>query len=247
MLRAEPYAIIPVANQLGEGILWDAAGQAFLWTDILAATLYRLPWGAAEPSVIDLPERMGSFALTGDADVIIAAFASGIARFALSNGACEWLARPELPPGVRFNDGRTDRGGRFIAGTMVEDGERAGGTDAGTVFRVEADGRLSELLRGIHISNSLCWSPDGRSMYHADSPARAISVYRYDEAGVRYERELARFEDGYPDGATVDAAGRIWVALWGGGRGCGARCGRCAIDDGAGCGQSADMLRLWRA
>jgi L-arabinonolactonase len=211
---AEPLAVIRVANLLGEGIVWDARGQSFVWTDILDRKFYRLAWDSDRPEVIDLPERLGSFALTDDADVIIAAFASGFARYHLISGTCDWLARPELPPGVRFNDGKVDHTGRFVAGTMVEDPASAGGTDRGVLYRLEDDNSLSELLHGFHISNSLCWSPDGQLMYHSDSPAQAITEYRYDGAGARYQKIIAAFDEGYPDGATVDAAGRIWVALW---------------------------------
>jgi L-arabinonolactonase len=213
-MRAEPLAVIPVANILGEGIVWDDRGQAFVWTDILANQFYRLAWGRDTPDVIDLPDRLGSFALTDDPDMIIAAFARGFARYNLMTGACDWLAQPDLPAGVRFNDGRVDRNGCFVAGTMVEDVAAAGGTDRGMLYRLEDDDSLSELLHGFHISNSLCWSPDGQMMYHSDSPAQAITEYRYDESGVRYQKIIAAFDEGYPDGATVDAAGRIWVALW---------------------------------
>ena len=211
---AEPMAVIPVANMLGEGVVWDERGQAFVWTDILDCKFYRLPWGSATPVAIDLPERLGSFGLTDDPDVILAAFASGFARYHLVTGACEWLAKPDLPAGVRFNDGKVDHTGRFVAGTMVEDVAAAGGTDRGMLYWLEDDNSLSELLHGFHISNSLCWSPDGQTMYHSDSPAQAITEYRYDMSGVRYQKIIAAFDDGYPDGATVDAAGRIWVALW---------------------------------
>lgn len=213
-MRAEPLAVIPVSNILGEGVVWDARDQAFVWTDILGSKFYCLPWGRDTPDAIDLPERLGSFALTEVANVILAAFASGFARYNLATGACDWLARPDLPAGVRFNDGRADRNGCFVAGTMVEDVAAAGGTDRGMLYRLEDDDSLSELLHGFHISNSLCWSPDGQMMYHSDSPAQAITEYRYDVSGVRYQKIIAAFDEGFPDGATVDAAGRIWVALW---------------------------------
>lgn len=216
-MLVEPVAVIPVANELGEGVVWDDRAQAFLWTDILGRRLFRLTWGNATPQIFDLPDRLGSFALTDDPGEILAAFAPGFARYRLSDGACQWLARPALPHGVRFNDGRVDRLGNFVAGTMVENVAAAGGSDAGTLFRLESDGSVSELLRGFHISNSLCWSPDGHTMYHADSPAQAITAYGYDAAGARYQKIIAAFDEGYPDGATVDAAGRIWVALWGAG------------------------------
>lgn len=216
-MQAEPFAIVRVDNELGEGVLWDERTQAFVWTDILARRFYRLPWGVDLPEITELPDRLGSFALTADPHIIIAAFASGFARFNLVTGAVGWLAQPALPGGVRFNDGRADRFGTFVAGTMVEDVKAAGGNDAGALFRLEEDNSLSELLRGFHISNSLCWSPDGQTMYHSDSVAQAITEYSYDPLGARYRKILATFDEGYPDGATVDAAGRIWVALWGAG------------------------------
>lgn len=213
-MLVEPLSVIRVANELGEGIVWDERTQAFVWTDILARRLYRLPWGSDTPVTIDLPDRLGSFALTDDPDIIIAAFAPGFARYRLSDGQCDWLARPALPHGVRFNDGRVDRLGNFVAGTMVENVAAAGGKDRAVLYRLEEDASLSELVHGLHISNSLCWSPDGRTMYHGDSPAQAITEYGYDARGARYQRIISLFDDGYPDGATVDAAGRIWVALW---------------------------------
>jgi sugar lactone lactonase YvrE len=100
---------------------------------------------------------------------------------------------------------------------MVENVAAAGGSDRGALFRLEEDASLSQLLHGFHISNSLCWSPDGRTMYHSDSPAQAITEYGYDALGVRYQKIISLFDEGYPDGACVDAAGRIWVALWGAG------------------------------
>jgi L-arabinonolactonase len=217
-MQAEPIAVIRTGNELGEGVLWDERTQAFVWTDILGRKFYRLPWGSDAPEVIDLPDRLGSFALTEDPHIIVAAFSDGFARFNLATGALGWLAQPQLARGVRFNDGRADRFGTFVAGTMVEDVNAAGGNDAGALFRLEEDNSLSQLLHGFHISNSLCWSPDGHSMYHSDSPAQAITEYAYDPLGARYRKVIATFDEGFPDGATVDAAGRIWVALWAAGK-----------------------------
>src|SRR5690606_17701275 len=120
-MNAELTQVLEVGNVLGEGVLWDAAGQAVWWTDIHAARLYRYRWGARQPDCLELPERLCAFALTDATDVIIAAFASGFARYDVARGEREWLARPEAAyVGTRFNDGRVDRQGRFWCGTMVE-------------------------------------------------------------------------------------------------------------------------------
>ena len=211
-----PLATIDVGNTLGEGVVWQAQGSAFLWTDIEGRSLHRLEWPGLRHSRFDLPYRLCSFAITRDETEIVAAFEMGIALYDFTDGSIEWLARPELPVGVRFNDGRCDRTGRFVVGTMVEDHDTTAPSASGTLARLEPSGTLTTLLTGISISNALCWSPDGAKMYHADSPTGQLRAYDYPSVkptGVG----LSRYDGGMvPDGACVDAEGRIWVAAWGG-------------------------------
>jgi sugar lactone lactonase YvrE len=219
-LRIEPLGAIETGDILGEGVVWDDAAQAFMWTDIKGRKLYRLAWPSRALEQWELPYRLGSYALTDRPGTIIAAFEQGFARYEFAAGALAWLVRPELPAGVRFNDGRVDRLGRFVAGTMVEDAELAGGARLGRLFRLEADNSLTQLVDGIGITNSLCWSPDGRRMYHADSTVGTINRYAYPTPeGPGTPDALHTFNGGAaPDGATVDAEGRLWIALWGGAR-----------------------------
>ncbi|ANY19350.1 L-arabinolactonase [Tsuneonella dongtanensis] len=209
---------VTIANCLGEGIVWDERDQSFRWTDIEGRKLFRLSWPDRELTETDLPQRLGSLALTDIDGVILAAFEAGFAQFAIASGEVEWIAKPVSIPGVRFNDGRVDRQGRFVAGTMVEDADKAGGERKGTLWRLEADGSLTSLVEGIGITNALCWSPDGATMYHADTTTGALNAYRYGET-AEFDRVVRQFtpEEGWPDGASVDAAGDIWQALWGGG------------------------------
>lgn len=214
----EPAGQVSVSNRLGEGIVWDARSDAFLWTDIHERLLFRLLWPSLRLEQFALPFRLGSFALTGEPSRIVAAFESGFAHYDFETAACEWICRPSLPAGVRFNDGRVDPAGRFVAGTMVEDGAAAGGPTAGVLYRLEPSGAVTTLVERIGITNSLCWSPDGSTMYHADSTVGVLNAYEYgDLLGPR--RDIVSLEaPAVPDGATVDADGRIWVALWGGAR-----------------------------
>ncbi len=76
------------------------------------------------------------------------------------------------------------------------------------------------MLDPVTISNGLGWSPDGRLLYYADSATKRVDVFDYDlETGdLSGRRTFAEFADGEPDGLTVDAAGRVWVAVWGAGQ-----------------------------
>lgn len=213
------WQTVDTANSLGEGILWDDAARCCWWTDIEGARLFRLDWGSAQPRCFPLPFRLGSFALTAIHGEFIGAFEHGFARFRAGSDDLEWIARPYLAPGVRFNDGRVDRQGRFVAGTMVEDIASAGDAFLGKLVRLEPDGHLTVLLEGIGISNSLCWSPDGREMYHSDTRSGQLNAYRYEAQAVIFDRVIRDFSGtgAGPDGACVDAAGQIWLALWGAG------------------------------
>ena len=122
------------------------------------------------------------------------------------------------PAGTRMNDGACDPQGRFWAGTLADD-HRAGG---GALYRLDPDGRISLVLDGLTIANGLGWSPDGGTMYLVDSGPRVIYVFAFDPAtgAISGGRALATVAEhvGSPDGMTVDAAGDLWVAVYGGGR-----------------------------
>lgn len=218
----ELLKVLPVANNLGEGVQWNATDGAFWWTDIHSRHLYRHHLDSAETSRFDMPERLCAFAfINGAARRILAAFETGIAVYDIDTGDIDWRHRVE-PSGTgrRFNDGRTDRQGRFWVGTMVEDAAKAGEASA-SLYRLDLDGSLHRMLDGIAISNGLCLSPDSRTLYFADSPTGHIDRFDFDPAlgAIANRTRLAQMEPcQYPDGAVVDAEGFIWTAQWGGGR-----------------------------
>lgn len=78
------------------------------------------------------------------------------------------------------------------------------------------------MLRELAIPNGLGWSPDGSAMYLVDSGPRAVHAFAFDpDGGAISEGRLlltVAEEIGAPDGMTVDAAGDLWVAIYGGGR-----------------------------
>ena len=210
--------VLDIGASLGECPVWSNAEQVLYWVDINAPSLNRFDPVSGLNSAMPMPESIGCFALRRDGGFIVA----------LRGGF--WLAQPDGkltrkvadapfdPSQHRFNDGRCDTQGRFLAGSMNE--LRDANTAA--LYRLDPDFTLTRVLAGMTISNGLAFSPDGRTMYHADTPTQIIHGYDYDQASgtPSNRRVLARFtEDGdRPDGAAVDSEGCYWIAFYRGGK-----------------------------
>lgn len=211
---------VEVSNILGEGVLWNDRTQTAWWTDIHGARLFEYDIDSGRLTRRDMPHRVACFGFVeGGADLIVA-FDRGIALYSLQTGAVEWRVAPgALPEGLRFNDGKVDAQGRFWVGTMVEGAPAA--AEAAALYCYEPGRGLCSHIEGITISNGLCWSPDSTVLYHADSPTNTIraNVFDLGRGLITGRREFAVTPAHiHPDGSTVDAAGGVWNAQWGGSR-----------------------------
>lgn len=219
-ISASLLKVIEVGNQLGEGVQWHGESQSLWWTDIENSCLFNYSLLSKQLVKHAMPERVGCFSFIENDNRLIIAFASGFAFFNMETNELNWLAQPELRvEGNRFNDGRSDRQGRFFAGTMVEKQMTKG--QHGNLYCLDANLNCTTKLTNIQISNGLCWSPDGKVMYHADSPSRKIYKYSYGESdgGIDDKTLFAQTPEGiFPDGSCVDKQGFLWSAQWGGGR-----------------------------
>jgi L-arabinonolactonase len=162
-----------------------------------------------------MPELVGSIGLAEGG--LIAALRDGFYFVDLDGEAgATAIARPERDNGsVRFNDGKADRQGRFLAGTM-----RAGDVTGtpGILYRLELDGHCTVLQHDIAVSNALCFSPKGDRLYFADSVRSLIWCSDYEAATGQVSGRRAfidtRAWGSVPDGATVDASGDLWITLF---------------------------------
>lgn len=212
--------VIACENILGEGIQWNADDGAFWWTDILSKTLFRYHAATGLLDTYPLPFRLASFAFATQDARLLCAFDEGFAWYDLTTQAVEWIAKPEATVvGNRSNDGRCDRAGNFLMGTVVDDAQSP--DQFASLYRLTAQGHVETLLTSLRISNAVCFSPDGKTLYHADSPTHEIKQYPYDAttghigAGSTFIKTDERVE---PDGACIDAEGHLWNAQWGGSR-----------------------------
>lgn len=215
-MRAE--LVLHCQNQHGEGVFWNQEDGCIWWTDIEGKTLWSFNPATGAHLSFPMADRVCCFAPRAAGGFIVA-FADRISLVDLAGGTEKRLCDFEPGnPATRTNDGRTDRQGRFIAGGM---NEQTGQADS-SVIQIGTDLSVTTLIEGVSCANSTCFSPDGKTMYFADTPDREIVAYAYDPAtgGVSERRQLASFagEPGLPDGSCVDAEGGVWNAEWEGRR-----------------------------
>src|SRR5687767_6176902 len=121
---------------VGESPVWRAAEGALYWVDIPARLIHRLHLASARHDSWNTQEMTACIAFDADG-TLVAGMESGIFALALDEDGTSRataLAAPRFPmPGMRFNDGRCDRQGRFWAGTMHMD--MAAGHAAGALYR----------------------------------------------------------------------------------------------------------------
>lgn len=224
----ETRLLVDADNHLGEGPLWDVREQRLYWIDSTAAEIYSCKADGSDVSRYFVPTHIGSMALRERGGAVVA-LASGLHFYDFDAQTVRLIADPEHDePETRFNDGKVDRRGRFVAGTMAYDFDRYDAdrgqrpTRSGGLYRLDTNGTVTRLDGGISCSNGPCWSPDNRTLYFTDTYDKLMYAYDYDiETGAASNRRVfasARDMAGTFDGATVDAQGYVWSALVFGGR-----------------------------
>lgn len=209
-------AIVNLNNQLGECVLWCERTGRILWTDILGSALFAHHLGSGQTSTWKMPERLASFALTTIEDRLLLGLASQLAFFDFSTGQVTTITQVEATLPTRLNDGRCDRFGNFVFGTLNEEEREEPKAAIGAFYRLNAaDLSLERLaLRPVAIANSICFSLDGATMYYCDSPEQTIRCCDY--PSLQNDRVFAATQGaGVPDGSCVDADDFLWNAQWG--------------------------------
>jgi sugar lactone lactonase YvrE len=222
--------ILDARNATGESPVWSPAEQALYWSDIPARRLYRWHAATATTRHWDSPEMIGCIAPHA-AGGWIAGMETGIFHIhPHDDGTLHTTLLKAVEhghPGMRFNDGRCDRQGRFLSGTMVLDMPLLAAS--GCVYSYENKSKevnkdvpregqaLRALVSGMTVPNGMAFSPDGRTMYLSDTTPAIQTVWAFDydtDTGTPSRRRV--FVDmhnlpGRPDGAAMDQDGCYWV------------------------------------
>lgn len=213
---AEVEDVLQARARLGEGPAWDAENGVLWWVDLLNQRVHRFTpetgedrhWEVSETAACVIPAR---------GERVLVALRSRLALLDPAAGTLEPFADLDAGGGrKRLNDGKCDAAGRLWVGSTSPDEE--GGA---SLFRVDSDGSVRTVERGFGVCNGTAWSPEGRTLYLADSPRKIIYAYDFDmdRGEIANRRVFADLNDGdaFPDGMAVDEEGCVWSAQWQGG------------------------------
>ena len=198
----------------GENPLWNPFDKSIYWTDIETGRLFRHTPATGRSEQIYSGFRVGGFTFQADGSLVLFRDLGNIVVW--KDGKVLRTIIDSIPgeEDGRFNDVIADPEGRIFAGTLTDTGR------PGRLFRLDRDGKLTQILDGQSCPNGMGFTPDLKQLYYTD--AGAFTIYKFD-----YERATGNVtnfrpwvhgkkEDGYPDGMTVDANGDVWSARWDG-------------------------------
>jgi sugar lactone lactonase YvrE len=208
----EAEVAVPAQCALAEGPVWDVDRGLLWWVDILAGHVHSIDPATGARTQFDAGEPVGTVGLTRGGGLVLAL----VDGFALAGPDGQDLTRV---PGfsidrttLRFNDGKPDPWGNFVAGTMAWD---ESGNPPGNLYRLSPDGAVTEIFGDVGLSNGLDWTDDRRLFYYADTIIGRVDLFDTDpDTGALSGRRPFVTVPG-PDGLTLDAEGCVWLALWG--------------------------------
>ena len=220
MIFHKAELVLDAQAELGEGPFWHTDQKRLYWLDVEKRQLHCFDPSTQVNISESLDRRVACIVPTND-DSFLLAGEGGIEEYWPETNEWTSLGNPEESLlSNRLNDGKASPEGRFWFGSL----SRTKDVHQASLYVMDHDGTIRQILSGLTNSNGLGWSPDGATFYHIDTPTRHISAFDYDAdyGGIRNRRIVVRFPDvpdmGLPDGMTVDSEGMIWVAHWEGAR-----------------------------
>lgn len=205
--------------RLGEGVIWDERRRMFHYVDIEGQRIFSCREDGGIARTLRTHDMVGCILLDGDG-ALCYPMPDGLYRYVPETGENARVYTWEIPAELRFNDGKAAPDGAFFVGAMYRDQSAPRAAGGGCLYRFTPEMGLVQVRAGMSIPNGLCWTADGRTMYHIDTATHQVMAYDYDPAcsamGAGRAAVTLPEADGGPDGMTIDADGKLWVARWGG-------------------------------
>lgn len=197
---------------LGEGVFWSQKEEKVYWIDIEGHRVCRFDPETGKNESVDVGQQVGTV-VENESGGLIVALADGVYALDFKTGALDkWCDPMEGNKENRLNDGKAGPDGCLYVGCMGDDNQQH-------LYRIDNDRTSYRIVEsGITISNGLVWSLDNKTFYYIDSPERVVWAYDFDmvTGSISNRRVIVdvKSEECVPDGMTIDAEGKLWVAFW---------------------------------
>lgn len=200
---------------LGEGPLWLPQTNELMWVDINKGEVHCFGLKNKIDDIVYHGVKTSCIVSVSENEFLIADTNKFVKCNKKTNTHSPYLEIDFKDSNIRFNDGKIDPNGNFWIGTMDMDAS----PNKGSLYRIDSNKNVTEVLPNITISNGLAWALDGKTMYYIDSYDHAVYAFDFNEkseiSNQRVAFEVAK-ELGTPDGMTIDSNGNLWIAMWGG-------------------------------
>lgn len=216
-----PEIAFEANNHLGETPLWSADEQVLYWVNCEnQPEIHRWDPVTGVHNLWPMPQRVGGIVLKPQGHLLVI-LAHGVYDFDTHSSCLSLRCNSPLPEYVSLHECQSDRQGRLWVGAYDHHFTPTNrNAKEAAFFRLDGH-QLTPVVTGISVANGLAFSPNGTSMYFADSATGRVECLDLDPttgevSGRRTFLELQR-ADGFVDGATVDAQGGYWLAAAGAG------------------------------
>jgi sugar lactone lactonase YvrE len=235
-------ALTTQACELGESPFWHPQEQMLYWVDIPGKQILRSNGTPGSVETWAMPSEPGCMAPAASGGLVVA-LRSGVFRARTWGGPLDHLVTLDYDVAhMRANDGKCDALGRFWIGTIDETKLARNAAlyalDCRTGTPV-LERKTDPVTLPATTANGLAWSPDGHTLYWADTPSHLVHAWNFDmtTAAMTAHRTFAQVQpkpagwqfasaadnggyQGRPDGAAVDVQGNYYVAMFEGRRIC---------------------------
>ncbi len=197
---------------LVEGPTW-INDRGLLFSDVIKGGVYLLDHLNNVSPIVEHRRGIGGIAIhqengliVGGRNIAYKSFTGDKTTILLSNDVTE--------DAVGFNDLTTDSKGRVYVGSVAfkvfSDDEMI----PGHLHVIDLDGSVRTISDGVMLTNGLGFSPDGRTLYHADARDAVVRQYEVSPDGnVSDWKPFVQANNGHPDGLAVAEDGSVWIAM----------------------------------
>lgn len=205
-----------VTTSWGESLVWDDRRARLLFVDCGGDAIHWYDDEAGELHTLVLPSMPAGLVPTENGR-LVACLADGLHLVDVDTGSVELLSPYPKGLGERANDACADLAGNLVTGTLNLD------ASPGAAFWFSATEGWRLLDDDISNTNGpTAFEVDGQPTLVVGDTSKHYFAYPYDalagKVGTRRVWGSVDELDGHPDGATLDAEGGLWCALFAGGQ-----------------------------